>query len=119
MPGYVLKGMDKNDPERSGLRISETKSNENEALMESVGVTGFPTLLFMHDGKEIPRWKARSKNRPSSPRPTRARPAEAVHSRSLGRTPAERLAGLRGREDASPFYSMMVYLPGFLGFSRG
>lgn len=52
MLGYVLKDIDKNDPD---FRIYQAEFNENEALKESLGVTGFPTLLFMHDGKEMSR----------------------------------------------------------------
>lgn len=52
MLGYVLKDVDKTDP---AFPIYQAEFNENEALKEELGVSGFPTLLFMKDGKEISR----------------------------------------------------------------
>lgn len=52
MLGFVLKDTDKNMP---GLRIYQVDFNENKELKEAFGVKGFPTLLFMKDGKEVSR----------------------------------------------------------------
>lgn len=49
IPGYVLKDIDKKDPD---FRICQAEFNENEARRESLGVRGFPTLLF-HDCREM------------------------------------------------------------------
>lgn len=52
MLAFVLKDVDKNMP---GFRIYQVDFNENQELKESCGVKGFPTLLFMKDGKEVSR----------------------------------------------------------------
>ncbi len=52
MLAFVLKDVDKADP---SLPIYQAEFNENEELKNSLGVSGFPTLLFMRDGKEVTR----------------------------------------------------------------
>ena len=52
MLSYVLKDIDKNDPD---FRIYQAEFNENADLKEELGVTGFPTILLMKDGKEMSR----------------------------------------------------------------
>ena len=52
MLSYVLKDIDKNDPD---FRIYQAEFNENADLKEELGVTGFPTILLMKDGKEVSR----------------------------------------------------------------
>ena len=52
MLAFVLKDVAKNDPD---FPIYQIDFNENTELKERCGVKGFPTLLFMKDGKEISR----------------------------------------------------------------
>lgn len=52
MLSFVLKDIVKNDPE---LNIYTIDFNENEELKNRCGVKGFPTILFMKDGKEASR----------------------------------------------------------------
>lgn len=49
MLGFVLKDVEKSMPE---LKIFQVEFNENKDLKEKYNVSGFPTLLFMRDGKE-------------------------------------------------------------------
>ena len=52
MLAFVLKDIVKNDPE---LRVYTIDFNENEELKDRCGVKGFPSILFMKDGKEVSR----------------------------------------------------------------
>lgn len=52
MLGFVLKDIDKSKPD---LKIYQVEFNENKELKDQCGVKGFPTLLFMKDGKEVSR----------------------------------------------------------------
>lgn len=52
MLAFVLKDVAKNFPD---LNIYPVDFNENKELKEKCGVKGFPTLLFMKDGKEVTR----------------------------------------------------------------
>ena len=52
MLSFVLKDVSKNDPD---LRICTVDFNENQELKERCGVKGFPTILFLKDGKEVSR----------------------------------------------------------------
>ncbi len=52
MLSFVLKDIDKANPD---FPIYTIDFNENEALKDSFGVKGFPTMLFMKDGKEVSR----------------------------------------------------------------
>lgn len=52
MLAFVLKAISQNDPD---LRIYTIDFNENEELKNRCEVKGFPTILFMKDGKEINR----------------------------------------------------------------
>lgn len=52
MLSFVLKDIDKDDPD---FRIYQAEFNENADLKEELGVTGFPTILLMKDGKEVSR----------------------------------------------------------------
>lgn len=52
MLSYVLKDISKNDPD---FRIYIVDFDANQELKERCGVKGFPTLLFMKDGKEVNR----------------------------------------------------------------
>jgi thioredoxin 1 len=52
MLSYVLKEIDKENPE---LKIYTIDFNASAALREKCGVKGFPTMLFLKDGKEVSR----------------------------------------------------------------
>lgn len=52
MLAFVLKDIDKTNPD---VKIYQVDFNENKQLKEDCGVKGFPTLLFMKDGKEVTR----------------------------------------------------------------
>ena len=52
MLAFVLKDIEKSMPD---LRIYQIEFNENKELKDRCGVKGFPTLLFMVDGKEVSR----------------------------------------------------------------
>lgn len=52
MLSFVLKDIDKNKPD---FKIYQVDFNENADLKEQCGVNGFPTMLFMKDGKEVSR----------------------------------------------------------------
>jgi thioredoxin 1 len=52
MLSFVLKDIDKTMPD---LKIYTINFNENKELKERLEVKGFPTILFMKDGKEINR----------------------------------------------------------------
>ncbi len=52
MLAFVLKEIDKLKPEFS---IYTVDFDENQELKERCGVKGFPTMLFMKDGKEVSR----------------------------------------------------------------
>ena len=54
MLSFVLRDVDKHHPD---FRIFTIDFDENQALKERLGVTGFPTMLFMKDGKEVNRLK--------------------------------------------------------------
>lgn len=52
MLSFVLKDIDNSRPD---FRIYQVEFNENKELKEQCGVKGFPTMLFMQDGKEVSR----------------------------------------------------------------
>ena len=52
MLAFVLKDIDKMKPD---FRIFTIDFDENKELKERLGVKGFPTMLFMKDGKEVNR----------------------------------------------------------------
>lgn len=52
MLSFVLKDIDKTTPD---FRIYQVDFNENKDLKEQCGVKGFPTMLFMKDGRELSR----------------------------------------------------------------
>ncbi len=52
MLAFVLKDISKNDPD---FPIYTVDFDENRELKERCGVKGFPTMLFMKDGKEVSR----------------------------------------------------------------
>jgi thioredoxin 1 len=52
MLAFVLKDINKNNPD---LPIYTIDYDENVELKERCGVKGFPTMLFMQDGKEVSR----------------------------------------------------------------
>lgn len=52
MLAFVLKDIDKNNPE---FPIYTIDFDENQELKERCGVKGFPTMLFMKDGEEVSR----------------------------------------------------------------
>lgn len=52
MLSFVLKDIDKNQPD---FKIYQVEFNENKNLKDECGVHGFPTMLFMKDGKEVSR----------------------------------------------------------------
>lgn len=52
MLAFVLKDIDKNNPE---FPIYTIDYDENQELKERCGVKGFPTMLFMKDGEEVSR----------------------------------------------------------------
>ena len=52
MLAFVLKAIDKNDPDFPMYTID---FNENTELKERLGVKGFPTMLFLKDGEEVSR----------------------------------------------------------------
>lgn len=52
MLSFVLKDIDKTKPD---FKIYQVDFNENKDLKEKCGVNGFPTMLFMRDGKEVAR----------------------------------------------------------------
>lgn len=54
MLAFVLKDIDKLKPD---FKIFTIDFDENQELKERLGVTGFPTMLLMQDGKEIGRLK--------------------------------------------------------------
>jgi thioredoxin 1 len=54
MLSFVLRDIDKQFPD---FRIFTIDFDENQKLKERLGVTGFPTMLFMKDGKEVSRLK--------------------------------------------------------------
>ncbi|MFH2128937.1 MAG: thioredoxin family protein [bacterium] len=54
MLSFVLRDIDKLKPE---FRIFTIDYDENQELKERLGVTGFPTMLFMEDGREVNRLK--------------------------------------------------------------
>lgn len=54
MLAFVLKAIDKLKPEFKTFTID---FDENQELKERLEVTGFPTMLFMQDGKEVNRLK--------------------------------------------------------------
>lgn len=54
MLSFVLRDIDKLKPE---FRIYTIDFDENQELKERLGVTGFPTMLFMKDGEEVKRLK--------------------------------------------------------------
>lgn len=49
MLAFVLKDIDKNNPD---FPIYTIDFDENVELKEAMGVKGFPTMLFIKDGKE-------------------------------------------------------------------
>lgn len=52
MLAFVLKDIDRNNP---NFPIYTIDFDENAELKERCGVKGFPTMLFMKDGKEVSR----------------------------------------------------------------
>jgi thioredoxin 1 len=54
MLSFVLRDIDKLKPD---FRIFTIDFDENQALKERLEVTGFPTMIFMKDGKEVNRLK--------------------------------------------------------------
>ena len=52
MLAFVLKAIDKNDPDFPMYTID---FDENVELKERLGVKGFPTMLFLKDGEEVSR----------------------------------------------------------------
>jgi len=54
MLAFVLKDIDKLKPD---FKIFTIDFDENQALKERLGVTGFPTMLLMKDGTEANRLK--------------------------------------------------------------
>ena len=54
MLSFVLRDIDKQFPD---FRIFTIDFDENQDLKERLEVTGFPTMLFLKDGKEISRLK--------------------------------------------------------------
>jgi thioredoxin 1 len=54
MLSFVLRDVDKLYPD---FRIFTIDFDENQALKERLGVKGFPTMLFMKEGKEVKRLK--------------------------------------------------------------
>ncbi|WP_027722874.1 thioredoxin family protein [Maridesulfovibrio zosterae] len=52
MLAFVLKDIDKMKPE---FKIYTIDYDENQELKERLGVKGFPSMLFMKDGKEVSR----------------------------------------------------------------
>lgn len=52
MLSFVLKDIDKSMPD---FPIYQIDFDENRELKESLGVKGFPTMLFFKDGKEVER----------------------------------------------------------------
>lgn len=52
MLSFVLKDIDKMKPD---FRVFIIDFDENKDLKEQLGVKGFPTMLFMKDGKEMNR----------------------------------------------------------------
>ena len=54
MLSFVLRDVDKLHPD---FRIFTIDFDENQELKERLGVKGFPTMLFMKDGKEVNRLK--------------------------------------------------------------
>ena len=54
MLSFVLRDIDKQFPD---FRILTIDFDENQELKERLGVTGFPTMLFMKDGREAGRLK--------------------------------------------------------------
>lgn len=54
MLSFVLRDIDKLKPD---FRIFTIDFDENQELKERLGVTGFPTMLFMQDGTEKNRLK--------------------------------------------------------------
>ena len=46
---FVLKDVDKNDPE---LPIYTIDFDENQDLAQKMGIQGFPTMLFLKNGEE-------------------------------------------------------------------
>jgi thioredoxin 1 len=54
MLSFVFRDIDKMFPD---FRIFTIDYDENQALKERLGVTGFPTMLFMKNGEEVNRLK--------------------------------------------------------------
>lgn len=54
MLSFVLRDIDKQFPD---FRIFTIDFDENQNLKERLEVTGFPTMLFIKDGREIGRLK--------------------------------------------------------------
>ena len=54
MLSFVLRDIDKIFPD---FRIVTIDFDENRELKERLGVTGFPTMLFMNGGDEVKRLK--------------------------------------------------------------
>lgn len=54
MLSFVLRDIDKLFPD---FRIFMIDFDENQELKERLGITGFPTMLFMNDGEEVKRLK--------------------------------------------------------------
>ncbi len=52
MLSFVLRDIAKMKPD---FKIFTIDFDENKELKERLGVTGFPTMLFMKDGKEVNR----------------------------------------------------------------
>ena len=52
MLSFVLRDIDKLMPD---FKIYTIDFDENQALKERMGVTGFPTMLFMKEGEEVNR----------------------------------------------------------------
>ncbi len=52
MLSFVLKDIDKMNPD---FKIYQIDFDENRELKERLGVTGFPTMLFMKAGEEVTR----------------------------------------------------------------
>lgn len=54
MLSFVLKDIDRMMPD---FRMYTIDFDSNQILKEQMGVTGFPTILLMKDGKEVNRLK--------------------------------------------------------------
>ena len=61
MLSFVLRDINELYPD---FRIYTIDFDENQELKERMGVTGFPTMLFMKNGEEIKRLKGVSSQAP-------------------------------------------------------